>query len=189
MIARFGHGCKGRAADTAASTGLVRLVVAGCRLQIPSTALQPKSIRGVYHATRLVRSLRCNARRHPSGILRGPVAHPGPHHFSYSAAAGSIDGNRKGWLQQTAAHSRNRIREWRHLSLSRCASGSASRSDVGRVKSAILRLQHQRALSIRSDSTAAKATSAHEITRPRRRPWRNSSPIESKNLTRKNCSP
>ena len=114
------------------------------------------------HATRFARSLRCNARRHPDGVLRGTVTGTESCRFSHSAAAGSIDCNRKGWLQQTPAHSRNRIRKWRRLSLSRRAACSLSRPNVSRVKGTILRLQRQGPLPIHSDSTAAKATSSRE---------------------------
>ncbi len=114
------------------------------------------------HATRFARSLRCNARRHPDGVLRGTVTGTESCRFSHSAAAGSIDCNRKGWLQQTPAHSRNRIRKWRCLSLSRGAACGLSRPDVGRVKGTVLRLPRQGPLSIRFDSTTAKATSADE---------------------------
>ena len=114
------------------------------------------------HATRFARSLRCNARRHPDGVLRGTVTGTESCRFSHSAAAGSIDCNRKGWLQQTPAHSRNRIRKWRCLSLSRRAACDLSWFYVGWVKGTILRLQRQGPLPIHSDSTAAKATSSHE---------------------------
>jgi hypothetical protein len=131
-----------------------------CRLF--STASRLKFITDSCHATRLVCSFDCGDQCHPSGVLCGAVAHPGSHHFAYSTAAGSIDGNRKGWLQQTPAHSRNRVREWRRLSLSRRAACDLSRPYVGRVKGTILRLQRQGPLPIHSDSAAAKATSSRE---------------------------
>ena len=114
------------------------------------------------HATRFARSLRCNARRYPVGVLRGTVTGTESCRFSHPAAAGSIDGNRKDWLQQTPPHSRNRIRKWRCLSLSRRAACDLSRPYVGGVKGTILRLQRQGPLPIHSDSTAAKATSSRE---------------------------
>jgi hypothetical protein len=126
-----------------------------------STALQPNFIRTSCHGSRLVCRVHCNA-CHFSGVLRGALERTQSYHFSHPAAAGSIDGNRKDWLQQTAAHSRNRIRKWRCLSLSRRAACDLSRPYVGRVKGTILRLQRQGPLPIHSDSTAAKATSSHE---------------------------
>ena len=114
------------------------------------------------HATRFARSLRCNARRYPVGVLRGTITGTESCRFSHPAAAGSIDGNRKDWLQQTPPHSRNRIRKWRCLSLSRRAGCDLSRPYVGGVKGTILRLQRQGPLPIHSDSTAAKATSSRE---------------------------
>lgn len=127
-----------------------------------STTSRPNFIRASYHATHFARSLCCHARCHPSGVLRGTLERAQSHHFSYLATAGSIDGNRKDWLQQTAAHSRNRIRKWRCLSLFRRAACDLSRPYVGRFKGTILRLQRQGPLPIHSDSIAAKATSSRE---------------------------
>ena len=88
-----------------------------------------------YHATRFACSLRCNARCLSNGVLRGTVTGTESCRFSHPAAAGSIDGNRESWLQQTPAHSRNRICKWRCLSLSRGSGRGISKSDIGRVKS------------------------------------------------------
>ena len=40
----------------------------------------------------------------------GAITDTKPHHFAYSARTGPIERDRKGWLQQTPSHSRNRIR-------------------------------------------------------------------------------
>ncbi len=85
-------------------------------------------------------------------------------HFSYSTAAGSIECDRKGWLQQTAAHTRNRIRKRRGLSLSRGPTCGLPRPDVIGIESAVLRFKHQGTLSIGPGSVAAKGASIHEIT-------------------------
>jgi hypothetical protein len=119
-----------------------------------------RSVKPKYSATDFADLLhfKCRSRPRPDGTGTGTESCC----FSHPAATGSIDRGRKGWLQQTPAHSRNRIRKWRCLSLSRRAACDLSRPYVGRVKGTILRLQHQGALSIHSDSTAAKATSSRD---------------------------
>jgi hypothetical protein len=42
--------------------------------------------------------------------MGGTVIDTKPHYFANSPALGSIECDRKDWLQQTASHSRNRIR-------------------------------------------------------------------------------
>jgi hypothetical protein len=155
--------CQGEATLRAACSIQLSDTITACQARrLFSTALQPNFIRASYRATRFVRSLPCNARRHPGGVLRGALGRTQSHHFSHPATACSIDSNRKGWLQQTPAHSRNRVREWRRVSLSRRAACSLSRPNVSRVKGTILRLQRQGPLPIHSDSAAAKATNSRE---------------------------
>ena len=89
-----------------------------------------------------------------------------PHYFADSPAIGPIVRDRKGWLQQTPSHSRNRIRQRRCLPLFRYPTFGASRSDVGGIQSALLRFQNQDALSFGFGSTAAKGITidAAEVT-------------------------
>ena len=90
------------------------------------------------------------------GCVGGAIKDTWSSHFPHTASAGSIECNRKGWLQQTAAHARNRIRERRYLPVSRCAGHRVSRSNVCRIKNTLLRFQRQKALSLGFGSTAAK---------------------------------
>jgi hypothetical protein len=84
-------------------------------------------------------------------------------HIPHSAAGGSIECDRKGWLQQTPAHARNRIRERRSLSLPRRAASGLSPADVRGIESALLRFKHQRTLSLDPGSVAAKGASIYEV--------------------------
>src|SRR4029077_4180749 len=79
-----------------------------------------------------------------------------PHRFADSAAIGPIECDRKGWLQQTPAHSRDRVRYRRSLPLFRYPAFGASRLDVGGIKSALLRFQYQETLSFGFGSAAGK---------------------------------
>ena len=96
----------------------------------------------------------CRARR----CVGGTVSDTESNRFTYSARAGPIERDRKGWLQQTPSHSRNRIRQWRSLPLFRYPAFGVSRPDVGGIKSALLRFQYQETLSFGFGSAAAKGT-------------------------------
>jgi len=80
----------------------------------------------------------CHWLRH----MGGAITDTKPHHFANFPAAGSIDCDRKGWLQQAASHSGNRIRQRRGLPLFRCPPSGISRLNVGGIKSALLRFQY-----------------------------------------------
>ena len=108
-----------------------------------------------------------------------------PHHLANSPAIGPIDRDRKGWLQQTPSHSRNRIRKRRSLPLFRHSAFGASRPDVGGIKSALLRFQYQETLSFRSGSAAAKTRTASEITRLRATLRRGSARLEAEKTSQK----
>jgi len=123
-----------------------------------------KFIRASSHVTRFLRSSCCSIRCCSDSTLRRTPNLTESHHLSYSAGAGSFNRDRKDWLQQTPAHSRNSIRQRRCLSLSRCAPCGASRSDVGRIKDALLRLQHQATLPVHSGPAAGQGTDTREIT-------------------------
>ena len=88
--------------------------------------------------------------------IGGTVTDAKSHHFADSPAGGAIDRNRKNRLQQASSHSGDRIRKWRSLPLSRRADDDLSRSDVGGIKSALLRFKYQEALSFNFGSAAAK---------------------------------
>jgi hypothetical protein len=111
--------------------------------------------------------------------VRGTITDIESHCLPHSATARRINRHCSCWLQQTPAHSRNRIRERRYLSLFRRSICGTSRADVGGVKSAVLRFQYQTTLSVDSDPIAAKGTSAGEITRLRPRPRRARPRIEA----------
>ena len=110
--------------------------------------------RAGYDAMHLLRSCCC----YYDNTLRRAVTDTKSHRFTYSARAGPIERDCQGWLQQTASHSRNRICKRRSLPLFRYPAFDASRPDVGGIKSAVLRFQHQETLSFGFDSAAAKGT-------------------------------
>ena len=101
------------------------------------------------------RAHRCDGDGKRFDVIRG-AAKSDPDRLTYSATARRLNRHCSCWLQQTPAHSRNRIRERRYLSLFRRATCSVSRADVGGVKSAVLRFQYQTTLSVHSDPIAAK---------------------------------
>src|SRR6516165_154983 len=82
-----------------------------------------------------------------------------------SLGNGQIERDCKGWLQQTAPHSRDRIGERRSLPLPGRARYSLSGPDVGGIKSALLRFQYQETLSFCFSSVAERAKIAKTITR------------------------
>jgi hypothetical protein len=117
--------------------------------------------RAGYDATHLLRSRCCYC----DNTLRRALDDTESHRFTYSARADTIERDRKGWLQQTPSHSRNRIRQRRCLPLFRYPGFGASRPDVGGFKSALLRFQYQETLSVGFGSAAAAGKSGGEITR------------------------
>ena len=116
----------------------------------------------------------------PPAISAEPATTPAPIISHIPRQHVDSTSHRRCWLQQTPAHSRNRIRERRYLSVFRRATCGVSRADVVGVKNAVLQFQHQATLSVDPDPIAAKRTSADEITRLRTRPRRVRARIEAK---------